>query len=236
MSNANIEQLRTRITSERKRTNLLREIEQPVLAVLCDWMPPFITPNMLTGLGLFANIVVFTGFYLGKKNPLFLGIAILGFAINWFGDSLDGRLAYYRNIPRKWYGFALDMGMDWISTFLMGLGFYFFLPEQQKIVALLFIAAYSSSMIIALLKYKITGVYQIDSGAFGPTELRIGICLVLLAAMFYPQLIAWAASGIIAVIMIVNMIWFNRVLKFGNERDRKERIARKLSVGELTEV
>jgi phosphatidylserine synthase len=38
-----------------------------------------------------------------------------GFAINWFGDSLDGRIAYYRNTPRKWYGFALDCIMDWLS-------------------------------------------------------------------------------------------------------------------------
>ncbi|MFN8298925.1 MAG: CDP-alcohol phosphatidyltransferase family protein [Chitinophagales bacterium] len=236
MTNNSIDHLCKRIESERKRTNLLRSIEQPVLALLCDAMPTFVTPNMLTGIGLFANVVVFAGFYFGRSNPLFLGIAILGFAINWFGDSLDGRLAYYRNIPRKWYGFALDISMDWISTLLMGLGFYFFLPEQQKIVALLFIAAYSWSMIIALLKYKIAGVYQIDSGLFGPTELRIGICLVLFTAMFYPQIIAWFASVIIGVIMVVNFIWFYRVLKFGNERDRKERLLRKMNVTQLTEV
>ena len=43
--------------------------------------------------------------------------------INWFGDSLDGRLAYYRNKPRKWYGFSLDITVDWFTTLLIGAGY-----------------------------------------------------------------------------------------------------------------
>lgn len=220
--------LQARIASERKRTNILSPIEQPVIAYLCSIMPYWVTPNILTGVGMVANFIVFLGFYLGKDNPLYLGIAVIGLAINWFGDSLDGRLAYFRNIPRKWYGFTLDMCMDWVSTLLMGLGFYYFLPESQKLIALLFIAAYSWSMIIALMRYNITGTYAIDTGLVGPTELRIVICLVFLAAMFFPQILPWVAGAIVVIVMSINIMWFREVLHLGDVRDEQEKQKKKI--------
>ena len=220
--------LKARIQSERQRTNILAFAEQPAIAYLCNAMPAWVTPNILTAIGMTANLFVFLGFYLGRETPLYLGVAIFGLAVNWFGDSLDGRLAYFRNIPRKWYGFALDMCMDWVSTLLMGLGFWFFLPEGQKIIALLFIAAYSWSMIIALMRYNITGTYSIDTGAVGPTELRIAICCVLLVAMFYPQIIPWMAAAIVTIVMVVNVMWFRQVLQLGDARDVQERQKRKV--------
>lgn len=215
--------LQARIASERKRTNLLSFIEQPVIAYLCNIMPAWVTPNMLTAFGMTSNIFVFAAFFLGRENSLYLGLAVLGFAINWFGDSLDGRLAYFRNIPRKWYGFALDMCMDWISTLIMGLGFYYFLPEAQKLIAVLFIAVYSWTMILALMRYTITGTYSIDNGLVGPTEFRIGLCLVLTAAMFFPQIIPWVAGGVVGIVTLVNVFWFKEILGLGDARDEQER-------------
>lgn len=221
MSNSAQENL-ARISPDRKRTNLLRHIEQPTLAFLCRVMPPFITPNMLTIFGLLASTIVFLGFWLAKSDPHYLGVSIIGFALQWFGDSLDGRLAYYRNIPRKWYGFSLDLCMDWISTVLIGLGFYCFLADEYKIVAFFFIAAYAWIMLLTLLKYKITDNYAIDSGLLGPTELRFGICGVMFTGMFYPDVITVFAVGLIGVVMVINLVEFNKVLKLGNERDREE--------------
>ncbi len=212
-----------RISADRKRTNLLRVPEQATIAFLCRVMPPFVTPDMLTMLSLVASLVIFYGFYLAKNDPNFFAISIVGFAVQWFGDSLDGRLAYYRNIPRKWYGFALDMCMDWASTVLMGLGFYFYLSDEYKIVAFLFIAAYAWIMILTLMKYKITGSYSIDSGLLGPTELRIGICIVLLISIFYPQVLIMFACVIVGVVSIIDFVEFRNVLKLGDERDRAEK-------------
>jgi hypothetical protein len=174
-------------------------------------------------LSLVASLVIFYGFYLAKNDPNFFAVSIAGFAVQWFGDSLDGRLAYYRNIPRKWYGFALDMCMDWASTVLMGLGFYFYLGDEYKIVAFLFIAAYAWIMILTLMKYKITGSYSIDSGLLGPTELRIGICIVLLISIFYPQVLIMFACVIVGVVSIIDFVEFRNVLKLGDERDRAEK-------------
>jgi hypothetical protein len=50
-------------------------------------------------------------------------------AIQWFGDSLDGRIAYYRNTPRKWYGWLLDMNLDWISTAMMTAAYVIYLHD-----------------------------------------------------------------------------------------------------------
>lgn len=57
---------------------------------------------MLTGIGLRGNTLTFISFLLATYlNPNYLLLGVLGCAINWFGDSLDGRIAYYRQKPRK---------------------------------------------------------------------------------------------------------------------------------------
>ena len=211
-----------RISPDRKRTNLMRVPEQAAIAFLCRYMPPFISSDMLTFIGFLASFVIFFGFWLAKGNPYYLSISIVGFAFQWFGDSLDGRIAYYRNTPRKWYGFALDLSMDWVSTVMMGLGFYFFLDDEYKLLAFFFIGAYAWTMLLTLLKYKITDQYSIDSGLLGPTELRIGICGVLLSSMFYPSVLTIFATVLIGVVMVINLIEFTKVLQLGNQRDRSE--------------
>ncbi len=211
-----------RISADRKRTNILRVPEQAAIAFLCRYMPPFISPDMLTAISLLASIIIFYGFWLAKGNPYFFAVSIFGFALQWFGDSLDGRIAYYRNIPRKWYGFALDMCMDWVSTVLMGLGFYFYLPDEFKIIAFLFIACYAWIMILTLMKYKITGTYAIDSGLLGPTEMRIAICGILLISMFYPNVLIVFACGLVAIVTVIDFVEFKNVLKLGDQHDKEE--------------
>lgn len=86
----------------------------------------------LTLIGTLGSGLVFLAFVLGAYVAnWYLLLGIIGLAINWLGDSLDGRLAYYRNIPRCWYGFALDIIDDWIGIVLIGFGYY--LEYQTKI-------------------------------------------------------------------------------------------------------
>ena len=90
------------ITADRKRTNFLKEIEQEAILFFCEVMPSWVTPDMLTFVALLGSLTVFMGFWLARTDPNFLLVSIAGFAIQWFGDSLDGRLAYFRKTPRKW--------------------------------------------------------------------------------------------------------------------------------------
>src|SRR5690606_35564766 len=121
---------------ERKRTNLLRSVEQRAISYLVTKISNFITPNILTGIGFLGGVMVLGGFVLASYlDRSYLLLGVLGLFVNWFGDSLDGRIAYYRNIPRKWYGLSLDIIMDWINTVIMGLGFIIYLGEGYELLS-----------------------------------------------------------------------------------------------------
>ncbi len=210
------------ISLDRKRTNILKGLEQETLQFLCRIMPAWASPDMLTAVGLLGGFIVFAGFWMAQYNVYYMSLAIFGWAVNWFGDSLDGRIAYYRNIPRKWYGFSLDLSMDWVTTIVVALGLYFYLPTSYKPLAFTYLGTYGWSMILALLKYKLTNQYVIDTGGLvGPTELRIAICLVLLLEMLFPNSIKIFAVVVNVIMMIVNMLSFMEILKIGNSEDNK---------------
>ena len=96
------------IFQDRERTNILRSAERVAVYFLVKRIPAFVTPNMLTGVGMVGSLLVLAAFILASYiNTNYLLLGIVGIAVNWFGDSLDGRLAYYRNIPRRWYGWVL---------------------------------------------------------------------------------------------------------------------------------
>jgi len=213
-----------KLFADRERTNILRGAEQKLILFLLKELPQWVSPNFMTGIGMLGSVFVFAGFILANYyGSIYLWIGIPGLFINWLGDSLDGRLAYYRNIPRKWYGFTLDIVMDWLSIVLIGLGYYFYATGLYQILAFLFVVLYGWSMIIALLRYKITGDYRIDTGHLGPTELRVIISLILLAESLIPDIIGYFAIAISALLLIINTIDTQKLLKEGDARDKADR-------------
>ncbi|WP_293785781.1 CDP-alcohol phosphatidyltransferase family protein [uncultured Pedobacter sp.] len=214
----------TGIFSDRERTNVLHKSEQKFILFLLKKVPGWITPNIMTAIGLFGSVIVFIAFILGRFHSRYdLLIGIVGLIINWLGDSLDGRLAYYRGIARKWYGFALDIVMDWLSIILIGLGYYFYANGTTQIFAFLFVVLYGWSMIISQIRYKITGCYQIDSGYVGPTELRVIIALTLITETLFAGSIAYFAVTVTALLLVINVIDTVKLLKAGDARDREEK-------------
>ncbi len=211
------------IKSDRTRTNILKDGEYKTIHFLCRHMPNWVKPDMLTALGVIGAAIVFIGLQLALADKRFLLLSIFGLAVHWFGDSLDGRIAYYRNTPRKWYGWALDINADWLATIIIGLGFYFYFPFYRWI-AFIFVVAYGGSMIVALLRYKIADTYSIDSNSMGPTELRIILATVLLIEIFVPYaLITFGAVGSILLI-VMNTKDAMGVLKSGDLRDEQDRM------------
>lgn len=213
-----------RVFADRERTNILRKGEQSLILFLLKKVPAWVSPNIMTGIGMLGSLIVFSAFILAHfydRNYLLLGI--LGFFINWLGDSLDGRLAYYRETPRKWYGFALDIIMDWLSIILIGFGYYFYAEGFTQILAFLFVVLYGWSMIISQLRYKITGHYQIDSGRLGPTELRVIISIILIAETFIEGSITYFAVAVVALLLTINIIDTFKLLKAGDAKDREEK-------------
>ena len=78
----------------RKRTNILKNSEASLISYLCQIIPSWITSDMLTFIGFVGSLIVTAGLYLGTSDKNWLLLSILGYAVGWFGDSLDGRLAY----------------------------------------------------------------------------------------------------------------------------------------------
>jgi len=211
------------IATDRQRTNILREWEQKSIAYLVQKIPSWISSDGLTAIGSFGNLMVAVSFVMGAyMNRYWLLLSILGFAINWFGDSLDGRLAYFRRTPRKWYGFSLDVTVDWLGTILIGLGFSIYAPGIWKYTGFLFVVLYGWEMITAQLRYKIGGQYSIDSGIFGPTEVRIILGAFITVEVFIPGSIQYLASAACLFILISNVFETRKLLFLADLQDAEE--------------
>lgn len=217
------------ISQDRKRTNVLHAQELALIAYLVERMPRWVTSNMLTTIGLCGNLLVALFMLLGALTgeSWWLLLTPLGFAINWFGDSLDGRLAYYRGKPRKWFGFSLDIVVDWIGIVAIGLGYYSYVAPEWKLVGFIFVALYGAEMIISQLRYKVTDRYSIDSGLLGPTEVRIILALLFSSEYFFPGSIQWIGLAISVVLLITFLTDFAGLLALANERDAAARLEQK---------
>lgn len=212
-----------RTFSDRQRTNILKRAEQSTIVFLLPKVPEFVTPNVLTFLGTLGSGIVFLAFVLGfYVANWYLLFGIIGLAINWLGDSLDGRLAYYRNIPRRWYGFALDIIADWIGIVLIGFGYYIYAEKNTQIVAFAFVALYGWSIIVSQLRYKITNEYSIDSGFVGPTELRFIVAFILIIEVVFRGSITYLAGLITILLLIINTIDSVKLLKLGDLKDKEQ--------------
>lgn len=211
------------IAQGRERTNLLRKWEQRTIAYFVQRLPSWMTSNMLTGIGFFGSIVTFLSFVLAHYvHGYCLLIGVLGFFISWFGDSLDGRVAYYRNKPRKWYGFSLDFTIDWIGIVLMGMGFIVYVSDVWEIIGFLFVVLYGWEMMTALLRYKVTNKYSIDSGLLGPTEARVVISAILVLEVFVNTSIIYSSALACVILFISNIVETNRILKLADIQDKEE--------------
>ncbi len=157
---------------QRENDILLGFLERPALHWLAAHMPKWVTPDTLTGLGIFASILIFVSYILTNYSPNFLWLASLGFILNWFGDSLDGTLARYRHIERPRYGFLIDHWVDAISAVLIFIGLGLSPYVDLAIASMGAIAYLLVSIMVYLITY-VTGVFEITSAKIGPTEIRL---------------------------------------------------------------
>ncbi len=225
------------LSKDRIRTNLLRKSEQRALSYLVQRIPSWVFPDLLTFIGFLGSLTVLLSFILATYlNRYFLLLSLAGFFINWFGDSLDGRLAIYRNKSRKWYGFSLDLSVDWITTIVIGLGFVFYTEGVGELLGYGFVVLYGWAMITTLLRYKITGEYTIDSGLLGPTEVRIIISAILVAEVIIKGSIVWVSGLACIILLIVDIHDLLKLLKVAAEKDGKESVQAEAKVKAKAEI
>lgn len=227
------QEINKKLFQDRKRTNILSSPEQKLISYLVPRIPGWISSDGLTAIGFLGSAVILGSFLLGEYvyRPLLL-LGIFGFFVQWFGDSLDGRIAFYRNKSRKWYGFALDIVMDWISTVMIGLGYVFYAPGDFKYSGFALVSLYGWAMIISQLRYRITDKYTIDAGLLGPTEIRVIICAVLLLEVVFPGSINYLVIVICVVLFIINWVDTKKLLHLGDLKDWEEKKSKEVPAHE----
>ena len=223
MSAFSISTGKQKISDERQRSHWLMQPERRAVQWLCAHMPAFVTSNMLTALAVIGSGIIFAAMALARNQQLWLVAGIVGLFIHWLGDSLDGRLAYFRQRPRKWFGFVLDISADWASVCIVtaGMALYF---STLKFLPAIFVAGYGVRMLIATLGYKIENDYRIDSGKIGPTEVRLLLALALLVEIFIAGSLIGLAGCATVLLWIVNGIEFHKLLSLADARDRVEKL------------
>lgn len=175
----------------RIQQNLLAVGERKLLNWLCARLPARVTPDNMTALGCVGMLTVAVGYALSPMRVEWLWLAIAGYCVNWFGDSLDGSLARFRKIERPKFGYFIDHSVDAISNLvaMIGLGMSNFIRLD---VALFAIAGYLLLSAHTFLAARVVGEFRLSYLAGGPTELRlvlIGMTLCMLFAGPQPQLL-----------------------------------------------
>lgn len=170
---------------QRIQENLLAQSERRLLNWICARLPAWVTPDMLTGIGMVGAFMVFGGYLASNLGDDWLWLAIAGYAVQWFGDSTDGSLARFRKIERPRYGYFLDHSCDGLATTLVvvGIGLSPYVTLEWALVAL---AGYLLLSIHAFLSVRVLGELKLSYLNAGPTELRFLLIALTLAMIWFP--------------------------------------------------
>ncbi len=174
--------------AERKQLSMLAAVEKKTLIWLAHRMPAWVNSDHLTLLGFAAMFAAGLCYWASSWEPGALVGVIVALALNWFGDSLDGTLARVRNRLRPRYGFYVDHITDAIGTFFLiaGLGLSSYM--SQNIAFGLLIAYFLLSIEVYLTTYTM-GTFHLSFWSFGPTELRLLLCLGNIALFYWPRVL-----------------------------------------------
>ena len=171
--------------AERKQLSFLAAIEKRTLIWLARRMPAWVDSDHLTLLGFVAMFAAGLFYWAAAGDRRALILVIVALAVNWFGDSLDGTLARVRNRLRPRYGFYVDHITDAIGTFFLMGGLALSTYMSPYIALGLLIAYLLLSIEVYLTTYTI-GAFHLSFWSFGPTELRLLLCIGNIALFYRP--------------------------------------------------
>ena len=192
--------------ARRDLRGLTTALEKRALLWLAARMPARVGSDHLTALGLAAMVAAGAAYALSGRFPWLLLAVNALLAVNWFGDSLDGTLARFRDRCRPRYGFYVDHMVDMFGALFLlgGLGMSGYMSPAVAVALLL--TYYLLSINVYLATYTL-GVFKISFGGLGGTELRLllmaGNLLVMQAPHFVVagRPILWFdAAGVLAAL------------------------------------
>ena len=200
--------------AERKQLSMLATVEKKTLIWLAQRMPAWVNSDQLTLLGFVAMFAAGLCYWAAASDRRALIGVIVALAVNWFGDSLDGTLARVRNRLRPRYGFYVDHVTDAIGTFFL-IGGLALSSYMNPLIALgLLIAYFLLSIEVYLTTYTL-GAFHMSFWSFGPTELRLLLCIGNIALFYRPvvglfghRYLLFDVGGAIGILgMSLMLIW-----------------------------
>jgi archaetidylinositol phosphate synthase len=165
--------------------SILSVPERHALHWLAAHMPTWINSDYLTVLGLLSMLGAGLSYAFSRWTPWALVAACVFLALNWFGDSLDGTLARFRNQQRPRYGFYVDHIVDALGALFLlgGLAISGYMHPWISIALLL---AYNLLAIESYLATYTVGEFRLTHFLFGPTELRVLLVIGNIYVIFHP--------------------------------------------------
>jgi len=167
-------------------TNPLASLERRCLIWMAGRLPQWVTSDGLTALALAAMALTGISYAFAPGHPGALLMAIVGLALNWFGDSLDGTVARVRRQQRPRYGFYVDHVVDCFGVLFVLAGLAWSGYMTSFVAMALLIAYFMLSIEIYLATYCLT-VFRLSFWGVGPTELRLVLAAGTLALLSDPK-------------------------------------------------
>lgn len=174
----------------RENGGILAVPEKKTLNWLVERMPPWINSDHLTLLGLGSMLLAGISYWMAQWNKFTLIVVVVALALNWFGDSLDGTLARFRNNQRPRYGYYVDHVIDLAGTAAL-LGGLSLSGYMNPLIGIGLLAAFALVEAEVFLATHVHQVFRLATFRIGPTELRIVLSIGTLYLLYDP----WISLG-----------------------------------------
>ena len=198
--------------AEREQRSVLAPLERAALQGLSRRMPGWVNSDHLSVLGFAAMFFAGLCYALSRQNPMMLLAVNLFIFLNWFGDSLDGTLARYRDRQRPRYGFYVDHIIDTFGTLFVLFGIALSGYMTERVAAALLIVFFMLAINTYLTAYTL-GVFKISQWKMGPTEMRLVLMIGNAYLLHHSHTrilgrvyLLFDVGGVVAIISMASML------------------------------
>src|SRR6267378_5387050 len=192
--------------ARREQTSILAPLESAALRGLARRLPGFVNSDHLSLLGFVAMFLAGVCYAASRQNPLMLHLVNVCIFLNWFGDSLDGTLARYRDRQRPRYGFYVDHIIDTFGTMFVIYGMALSGYMSERVAAALLAVFFMLAINSYLAAYAL-GVFKISQWKMGPTEMRLLLIIGNIFLLYRPytrifghRYLLYDVGGVIAIV------------------------------------
>jgi len=201
----------------REQTSVLAPLERAALRGLARRMPAWVNSDHLSLLGLVSMFLAGVCYAFSGRSPMLLHLVNLCIFLNWFGDSLDGTLARYRDRQRPRYGFYVDHIIDTFGTMFLIFGLAVSGYMTERVAAAVLVVFLMLAINSYLAAYAL-GIFKISHGKLGPTEIRLVLIVGNLALLytahtrlFGRRFLLFDVGVVVAIVVMATMLVYSSI-------------------------